>query len=242
MGKLSTGSVFQHKNGLWVAKASINGKRVFKYAKTQAEAEQLRHQLLTQAAPQPALPKDCFATFVDTWFDSAGLKPKTLESYRHTLNGYVLPLLGSKRITEITALDIAAVIASTKKLGLSDRTVQYAFEVTRRMLQAAYEWDLIPANPALRLKKPKAAQAEKAFWTVEQTQQFIDRQGVNPWNPLFTLSLFTGLRLGEMLGLQWADIDFNHKMLRVQRSLVELSKLQFVLQTPKSRSSLRTIA
>jgi integrase len=243
-GQRNAGSVFQNSKGQWVTKIIVSGKATVKYSKSKDAAEQLRLQLLgtnPDRAEPVAQPKDCFSGFLANWLETAILKPKTAEYYRN-MGKYISPTLGDKRLSEITPLDIAYTLSETKKRGLSEVTVQHVYIVIHRVLQVATEWELIPSNPAAKLKKPKATPKEKQFWTVAQTQQFMTGQGHSMWQQLFTVALHTGLRTGELRGLQWEDIDLSRKLLKVQRNVVTLDNSQYNVQTPKTKSSFRTIS
>lgn len=111
------------------------------------------------------------------------------------------------------------------------------------VLNTAVQWELIRQNPAAKVKSPKKTVKPKPVWTVAQTQDFIIccQTQVIKWEPLFLVALNTGLRIGKLLGLQWSNVDYQRKTLKVQRSLAELPPKQFVVQTPKSKSSIRTI-
>jgi integrase len=173
----------------------------------------------------------------------AGLKPTTLESYRRTLKKYVYEFIGDISIASITPPDIAEIIGAARLQPTSQRTVQYVYTIIRRILQIAADWQLLESNPVARVKRPTNRPKEKNIWDMNQTRRFLDLiyQGKGSWDYFFLMAIMGGFRLSELLGLMWTDINFESGSVKIERSLVELDKLKFVMQTPKSKSSLRTV-
>jgi integrase len=243
-----SGTVFQRKDGRWVAQLRIDGRRLTGYARTKTEAQAKLRELRSNPPPPPketkTSPRTPIAEFVNQWIASAGLKPATEESYRHNLKAHVLPVIGHMALEEVTASDVARVVAECRAKGRSSRTAQYAYTLTRRLLQVAFDWELIPTNPALKVKRPTAHPKERDMWTIEDTNVFISycRSSDGMWADLFLFAVLSGLRLSEILGLEWGDVDWKKNAIKVNRSLVELKGSVFIEQSPKSRSSVRTVA
>jgi integrase len=243
-----SGTVFQRKDGRWVAQLMRDGRRITRYARSKTEA-QAKLRELRASPPPPPKEKDppplfTVAEFVDQWIASAGLKPATEESYRHNLKAHVLPVIGHMNVVDVTAPDVARVVAECRAKGRSPRTAQYAYTLTRRLLQVAFDWEIIPSNPALKVKRPATHPKEREMWTIEETNVFISycRQSEGMWADLFLFAVLSGLRLSEILGLEWGDVDWSKNSIKVNRSLVELKGSVFIEQSPKSRSSIRTVA
>lgn len=246
------GSVYQRADGRWAAAITIAGKRVVRYAHTKREAMVKLRELKAEqvSVPSPRTPtvnvpaSPVFASFAHEWLRSADVRPVTRESYRRMLDTHIIPVLGAMQLLAISPPDVARVITAVRAKGLSDRTVQYAYVLTRHILQVAADWGLIPANPATRIKRPRVERKQRRLWTVDQAAAFVRHctKGSGPWDHLFLVAILSGLRLGELLGLQWSDVDLERGILRVERSLVELKPGDFRIQAPRSRASIRTVA
>lgn len=103
------------------------------------------------------------------------------------------------------------------------------------MLKQAVEWDYLKQNPALAVKPPKMKRTEMDFLTPDEIRTFLNATP-DEWKPFFHTAIFTGMRLGELLALQWGDIDWNQETVYVRRSV-----WQGVFQEPKSSASYRKI-
>lgn len=253
MADYGNGSVYQRKDGRWIAAIIVKGKKRVRYAKSEREAHNRlkelwqdagRDEALSQATDTPSEVVATVAVFAEQWLASASIKVATRQSYRDTLRAYILPLIGDLRLDAVKPQDVARVVTTVLHSGKSSRTAEYAYMITRRLLQVAFDWDLIPSNPAAKVKRPKVQHAERVTWTVAQTEAFITacQRGESAWDDMFLLALLTGLRLGELLGLMWRDVDWEGSALSVRRVLVELTGGVFSLQTPKTRASLRSVA
>lgn len=247
------GTVFLRKDGRWVAEIKRDGKSRMRYAKTRREAELKLRQLWEDIAREEALrivgtaeakATPTVAEFSETWLASATIKPMTQEGYRNSLRAHVLPVLGDKRLGDVTPQDVARVVETVLKKGRSSRTAEYAYMITRRLLQVATDWEVIDRNPAAKVGRPAATHREHVVWNQEQIRRFLAscKRGEGAWDELFIVALLTGLRLGELLGLEWRDVDLDAKTLSVKRTLVELQGGVFHMQTPKTRAAIRTIA
>lgn len=256
MKQYGNGSVYQRSDGKWVAAIFVKGNKRVKYPTSNTEKaaraliralwqdvgreeEQVRHAATDAARTIPTV-----AAFVEDWLAAETLKPTTVESYRNNLKAHVVPVIGTQRLDEVTSADVASLVASVLKSGASQRTAQYAYSLVRRLLQVACDWEIISANPGARVKRPRVEREEKQVWTKDEAEAFIlyARQGRAAWDGLFLVALLSSLRLGELLGLEWQDVDWQEGTISVKRNLVELQGGVFRLQTPKSKASIRTIA
>src|SRR4051812_27275079 len=152
MGKTpyGTGSVYQRKDGRWVTQIFVDGKPKTRYAKNKREAEanikamwqdtalaegQAKHGEISRSTSEPPASVKTVRDFAEEWLASAGLKATTVESYRNNLKAHVLPVLGDRLIDDVKSSDVASLVATIHKSGASQRTAQYAYSLTRRLLQ-----------------------------------------------------------------------------------------------------------
>jgi len=143
------------------------------------------------------------------------VRPSTYASYERYLRLHVVPVFGRRPLQSLDPAEITALYQRLAKSGrqdhlarepLSPRTVQYIATLLKACLEAAFEWDLAPRNPAAKAKAPKKAVDGRQHevvrtWTSEELGRFLreTRQDLN--YPLWLLLATTGLRRGEALGL-----------------------------------------
>jgi integrase len=97
----------------------------------------------------------------------------------------------------------------------------------------------MPRNVCAFVEAPTSKRTAPTIWTPEQARTFLDHAGT--WRPLFALMLDTGLRRGEVLSLQWSDLDSDARLLHVRRGVTYVKGQGFVLQAPKTASGRRKI-
>ena len=168
-------------------------------------------------------------------------KPRSYKSDKSNLDNHVLPLLGTKKVAEITRADIEFVktsiregkTAARKKAkyrgrsivtggpGVANRTVA----LMSKMMACAVDWGMRPDNPALRIKKYPESRKDR-FLDIDEIDRLLQSLRVAEVQKTetpdivacFLLLLFTGLRSGEILDLEWSDVDLSRKTLRLRDS------------------------
>jgi integrase len=148
------------------------------------------------------------------------LKQRTLEGYADLLRPHLLPTLGAIKVRKLDRGRIETLLAAKRAVGLAPGTVLDVFATLRTMLAAAVDDGLLTNNPATGLGR-----VMRLAHSTRRAAAKLPR--VHP--PLFTLSR-TGLRLGEVLALQWGDLDLERGELRVERALSTDGRIE----TPKS--------
>ncbi len=244
------GSVYQRKDRRWVACITLgygNGKRQRKtaMAASKREARQKLAELLHAAEQGLALDADpTVADYLQRWLkDTAGpsLRPRTFAGYASIVNGHLIPGLGRIRLRKLTPADVEVHLRWTADAGLSNRTVQYHHAVLRRALGQAERWGLVSRNVARLVTPPRVQRRDVRPLTPAQARQFLSGVKGDRLETLYAVSLSLGLRQGEALGLQWADIDFEARTLAVRHTLQRYGG-EYHLDDPKTDRSRRTIS
>lgn len=186
-----------------------------------------------------------------------GLKENTFRNYKYMYMQFVEPDFGKNRIADLKRTDVRAFynrLADEQHLKAS--TIDNVHTVLHQVLDIAVEDDLLRYNPsdkALKeLKKAHCNDSEKrkALTVAEQElfEEFLSRPGpYNQWYPIFCVALWTGLRCGELTGLRWCDIDFEHDVIKIDHTLVYYNKgkgaggCTFTVNTPKTEAGKRTV-
>jgi integrase len=185
------------------------------------------------------------ATFAEVWLEHKKrlIRPITLESYRLVLKTHCLPHIGRIKLDKLSPMDLDRLYAKLSDAGLSTRVIRYVHTLVYGMLKQALKWGMLARNVAEAATPPALKTAEAQVWTAKQALKFLDhaRQKQDRLYALWYLTLFSGVRRAEVLGLHWRDVSLETGQVFICSTLVEVNgKLQF--GEPKTRAGKRTIA
>lgn len=197
-----------------------------------------------------------FADFVDKWtidYAETNLEAKTLYRYKYLLKDNILPVIGHLQLEQIKPLQLLDLYKNMgldgarkdgKKGGYSSKTIRHTHTLIRSILEKAVQWQLIPQNPAARVEPPKVKEREIHFYDAEQAMELIRRLQKEPikYRTMVLMAIFTGMRRGEIVGLEWSDIDFEQRIIHVKRSSVYIPKQGIITKSTKTAKSERVIA
>lgn len=250
-------SIFQREeDGLWVGTVSLGydgiGKRIRKtvYGTTKREVQDKLDEL-RPAARAGTLGVSGMSTreFLKLWLNTVKGKVSvgTFDRYEQITDDYLIPAVGAVKLASLRPLHVEQCYTALTRATVSGPVTATA--TTRRAaavvlgiaLRHAVRLKLIPSNPAADVQKPRAGSREAAFLTPTQARRLLETARPTRWYALYATALGTGLRQGELLGLQWADVDFDAGTVTVRRSLSQVGG-KFTLKEPKSKTSRRTIA
>jgi integrase len=163
------------------------------------------------------------------------MKESSAESCRSRLRLHVVPFFARMRLDAITLPQVREFMKALLAKELSPKTVLNVMVVLKEMLKHAVQWGYLGANPAQYAERPRGEDREMETLTPSEVRRLLDAAD-EPLRTLLLCAVLTGMRRGELLGLQWEDIDLEGHRLFVRRALW---RGKFV--TPKSRRSRRTI-
>ena len=258
------GMVRKRDDGRWEGRIVIghreNGEPLFRhvYAKTQKALLDKLHQNI-ECYRDVELTEDSRMTlgeWLDRWFaeyKAGTVRPSTLKSYRCYIEYYIKPQLGDKQISLISQQDIQRMYRRLKtegrihehpKMGhqLSDSMVRHIHTTLHAALKDAVQAHVIPRNPTEGTTAPKPNYKPKRILTGEELDAFlavVERDEV--WRDFFQTELMTGLRCGEICGLQWSDFDEEGGTLKVCRTLHGQRKGEYTVGETKTGKGMRTI-
>ena len=175
-----------------------------------------------------------------------------LASDANICTGTIKSIMSGNPATEETARKIADALhidfdklfqPSGDPQPLSGQTILHYHRLISVILQTAVEWQYIPANPAERVKAPKANNQEAEYLDDKQAIRLLELLDTQPiyYNTAVQVLLVTGMRRGEVLGLEWTDIDFDNQTITIQRSLQYLPEVGVFKDDTKTKSSHRVI-
>jgi len=190
-----------------------------------------------------------FSEYLEQWIKGrqCELAKATFDSYKSILEGQVIQFYAPKRIalSALRPADIIAYHQELRKKGVSENTVLRHHAVIHKALEDAYYHELIPTNPAARVRRPKKAVYVTKPYTTQECQQLLDAIQGEKLEPILTMAIYTGMRRGELLGLRWGAIDFSANLINVQHEVirgdVDGKATLFAQDKLKRTASLRTL-
>ena len=207
-----------------------------------------------------------FTDFVEIWkrdYGSKELAPSTYKRYLGILESRIIPFFGHFRVDKIKPTDIMQFYDllskdtqivrrkdnNGKKTGkpLSPKTILEHHRLLRAMLQKAVYWQMIVSNPADRVQAPKTKKPKRKYYDDEQSKALISglmklTEEQFKYKVAIILTIFTGVRLGELMGLEWDDINFREGIVSINRSSQYLADKGVFTKVPKTESSIRDVA
>jgi integrase len=246
------GSIFQRKSdGRWVAAVTVTDasgrtRRVRHYAKTRAEARATLRELQRRQEAGVHLTARSFtlAAYLDQWLSASvkpSVRPRTYEGYESIVRVRVVPRIGGLKLPQVTPAIVQQLYTELSTAGLSSRSVIHTHACLHKAFSQALRWGLIARNPCDAVDPPRAEHAEMRTLSSEQMTRFLEATKEDRLHALYVVAASAGLRLGELLGLQWHDLDLDASRLQVRRSLQRHRNAGLVFSEPKTSRSRRTV-
>jgi integrase len=242
------GSIFQRDDGRWAATLAVgyddSGKRLRKtvYGNTKKEVQdelaKLQHRKSTGVLTNAS--KVTVGQYLDRWLDDVArltVKASTHRRYAELVRLHVKPRIGGVRLHRLTAGDVQGVYSAMEQAGLAPRTRQFVHAVIRKALSNAVRWGLLVRNVCEQVSAPRAPKPTMRVLTMEQAAAFLAAAGKDRLSAMYVLALTVGMRQGEMLGLQWADVDLKAGRLSVTHTMTDTGELT----EPKTAKSRRLV-
>jgi integrase len=183
------------------------------------------------------------ADYLDRWLKASvegTVAVTTADRYEQVVRLHLVPRIGEVRLDKLTPLHLESLYADLARDGLAAGTRRKIAEVIVNALNHAVGLKLIPSSPAAGVKRPKMEQQEISILDDVQVRALLaEARGVR-LGAFFALAVYSGLREGELLALQWSDIDLERRTVRVERTLAQV-KGAFLVKEPKTKRSRRTV-
>lgn len=193
---------------------------------------------------------ETFEEIYPLWFDSAyknTVKESTYVKTKEMFRIHILPAFGSMKLNKISVTYCQTTVNNWCESFSKYRVLK---NYITKVLDYAITLGLLKDNPMRKIIMPKRKEVvdgEKPenFYNKEELQQFlgcIKSDGFTRWHALFRLLAFTGFRKGEVLALEWKDIDFNQSSVTVNKTLARGEDNKLIIQSPKTKTSFRTVS
>ena len=194
-----------------------------------------------------------FEAFAEEWFAEyakPNLRNTTYERLLQ-LRKRIYGAIGHLRMDKITPRQIQFFVNSLSKEGANERTgkplapktIRHNLSLISDIFSYAVKMGVVSYNPCSKVTIPKGEAKEKMIYTIEEVTKFLKLLESEPlkYRVFFNLAVFSGFRRGELLGLEWKDVDFENNLISVRRTSCYTAKQGIYTDTTKTKRSQRTI-
>lgn len=209
------GQMVPRGDGKWLVRVytgSVSGKARYaskmvygttKQAQQALTALQRSHDTKSRVEPT----KETVAEFLTRWYATKiDVDARTSADYESRMNLYVIPVLGSVKLSDVSQEDVQKLITKLHDSGLAPRTVRYAHSILHQAFDLAIEWGLLIRNPAHKVKLPKRSRRTPTILSAAQINTLLASTLTDPLGVLWRLLLTSGFRTQEALALKWHDL------------------------------------
>ena len=233
------GTIYQRQSdGLWLSRYTPPNTTKPKYfsGKTELEVKKKLKEFKKKVAQNDyvEIQKITVESYMDRWFREVKmneLKPKSLDALDVTLRNQIYPYIGNIQVGALTANDIQLMINKLVAAELSYSTIKKAYDALNPCFKLGIIKGEISKNPCLGVKLPKRLERKKSdirFFTQEEADMickecvttYKNGKQVYRLGHAVIVLMYTGMRIGELLGLKWVDIDYEGKTAKVRDSVV----------------------
>jgi integrase len=240
------GSLTLRKDGLWVGRVSHQGKRVSIYGKTKEEARgKLRELIRKQEDNRPVSPsKMLLKDYLAQWLERIQyeVRPKTLGDYKSLVRLYITPYMGKIQLGKLDPIQIEKAWSDLLKSGKSTSVVQHVHVRLSKALTDAVDRLLIPWNPCQSATPPRVVKKEIYPPDANAMSRILDVARTTDYYEPLHAAFHSGLRRGELLAINWRDVDLNMATVSVARSLYRAKGGLSIYQDTKTAKGRRLVS
>lgn len=242
------GSVRQRDNGTWEARCTINGKSKSFYGKRQSDV--LKAMRAALAASDEGVyfepKKITLSQWLDIWLNEyaqPSVKPLTYAAYRSKVETHIKPCLGNIKMALLNPTQVQTFYNDLlRKKKLSKKTIKDVHGILHKAIDQAVELNYIPSNATDPCKLSRPDNREILPFTETDIEAFLTAIEGHPFESLFTVTLFTGMREGEVCGLPWDAVNFKKGTITIKQQLSKINGEHVIVSTKNDRIRVLTVA
>jgi integrase len=244
------GSVYKRQDGYWVgafyARTTSGAiKRIVVYGKSRDEARDKLGKAQQQARAGVPVPDEAWklGLYLEYWLENfvkRNRRPATYNLYEMITRLYLIPGLGTKRLTSLTVPMVQDFLNQRLAKGDSVRKVQVMRTVLSAALTRAMREELVVRNVARLVELPEWRRGTIRPWSAAEARQFLAAAKPDPLYAAFVVLIFYGLRRGEALGLRWEDIDLDAGTIQIRMQLQRI-RGELLLSPVKTQAGSRDL-
>ncbi|MEC2916847.1 Arm DNA-binding domain-containing protein, partial [Bacillus cereus] len=146
------------------------------------------------------------------------VEKSSLSRYRSNINKHIIPTIGMIPLHKLNVMHIQRCYQSALNNGLANNTILFLHRTLKAAINLAVKQNIISKNPATFAVIPKKEKSSIQTWTEEEVKQFLLHSQDSQYHIGYLLAITTGMRLGEVLGLRWQDVDFNNHTVTINQT------------------------
>jgi len=215
-------------------------RRVSVYGRTFEEAKRKCDEATSRQISSFDAEKIPMVDFLETWLEKIARDraPRTHELYSDIARKHIIPYIGSVRLGKLKPKDVRVLLSHQLK-EIGSRTRQLVFRILHYAFDTAVVQELVASNPCLKHDKPKHTYAEFRSLTTDEAHRLLATAKLGPHYALFYIALATGMRQGELFGLQWRAVNLENAFLSVVGTLTLGVDGKPSLERPKGKRDRR---
>jgi integrase len=233
------GKTYEYRRAqIWME--NDKGVRVRKsiYAKNDRELEKKIKAAKSRPVGDISPDKVSLGDYVERWLDThPRLKPKTSADYRSNLQNHIKPRIGKAKLSKLRPEHFRALFKELADDLVGAPTAQVSYRLLHASLNRLVKDGTLPRNPLANVDKPRAPKADIQIPTEAQVRAILKAAKGTRDYPLVLLAVVSGLRLGELLGLRWRDVNLDEGYIVVRHTLTK----DLQLEEPKTPGSHRRV-
>ena len=260
------GSIRKKPSGRWEGRYTqgidpVTGRAIQKSvsAKTQAECKEKLAKAIRENRGVPLNHTGDYtaAEWCRLWFETyskPNIRYNTAKGYEGIIEHHIIPAIGAIKLKQLSSIHIQRMYNDLKENGrmqrgakqndkaLSNTFVRRVHAVLQAALKQAVKERLIPYNPCENCRIPPKDKKEMTILPPEKIGRYLQEAEKYGVLPMFYLELISGLRKGELVALQWSDLDIENKTISVSKQYVKNPNGELTLSRPKTETSVRKIS
>ncbi len=220
------GTIRKRNDGRWEARYfdPADGKQHSIYGKSQKSVRERLRLILCRVDEHRDI--DCVDISVSEWIDiwmknyTSNIKASTLATYKGTIETHLRPNIGDKKLRNLTANDVQIIYTKMQEQGLSPKTIKNTHGIVHKMLGQAIKLHYLKYNVSEACVIPRVERKEISPMNEADIANFLAAIKGDKYESVYFITLFTGMRQSEVLGLTWDCIDFKNNTIYLNKQLV----------------------
>ena len=228
--------------------------RIFKSVSgvTKKHAEKIMMEMMADLENDTHLKNTAITVekFFREWFEiyiSPHKSPTTVATYLQNIERYIIPRFGKIKLQNLTTIEIQkwinelVVKSPLSSRPLTPKTIRNLYMNLNAGLKRAVLLDIIKKNPGDNVELPKCKQYKADVYNADELQRLLEVAKGSDIETGIMILVCLGIRRGELMALTWNDIDFDNRLVRINKSVVKVKRKETVTKDPKSESGKRII-